>query len=339
MRMHIGSTIKRLRLEWGITQEELAEAMHVSSQSVSKWERNTTTPDIALLPKLAVYFGVSMDTLFSLTRDDYLERITAMLRDDHTVSLADLTWAEGYLSGLLAEDPANSEVRKRLIELYMHRVNRDTLAWGRIADEGILQDPMDADLVKYLVQVREKRQERDRLIAFLTPLAEADTGNYAVREELIKACIRNREFPKAERLMQRAPYRPAYTLFQGDILLLQGDENGAAQIWLTLTAQEGIDSGLAAWIYYQAAERLEKIGRTEDALLLYEVSHRAAAEPKPLDSLYARAFLYEKLDRLPEAAEMWRGIIHGLSKDYHITTGETADWPKRELERILKCIG
>jgi len=341
--MHMGNIIKKLRQERGITQEELAEQMHVSPQSVSKWETNTTTPDIALLPKLAVYFGVTIDSLFSLTRDAYLTRITAMLRDEHTIAQGDFIWAEGYLTGLLEEDPGNSEARKRLIELYMHRVNRDTLAWGRICEEGILRDPMDVDLVKYLVQGREKRQERDRLIAFLTPLAEADRENYVVREELIEACIRNREFAKAEKLMQNTRPRPAYTLFRGDILLLQGDENAAVQTWLTLTeslqGQEKKDGGLAAWTYYQAAERLEKTGRYEDALMLYEASHRAAAGPKkPVDSLYARAFLYEKLSRLPEAVRMWEEIICALTGEYGITAGETIDWPKRELERLRKVL-
>ena len=337
--MHIGNTIRKLRQERGITQEELAEQMHVSPQSVSKWETNTTTPDIALLPLLAVYFGVTIDSLFSLTDDDYLTRISAMLRDEHTISQGDFIWAQGYLTGLLAEHPGHQEARKRLIELYMHRVNRDTLAWGSIAEEGIRQDPMDVDLVKYLVQVREKRQEWDRLIAFLMLLAEADVGNYVIREELIEACIRNREFAKADTLMRNVPYRPAYTLFRGDILLLQGDENGAVQTWLTLTdalqEQEKTDGGLAARIYYQAAERMEKIGRYEEATMLYESSHHAAPGPKkPVDSLYARAFLCEKRGQLPEAVRMWEEIILTLTAEYGITAGETIDWPRRELERI-----
>ena len=337
--MEIGRSIRKLRQERGITQEALAEAMHVSPQSVSKWETGTTTPDITLLPELAIYFGVSMDTLFSLDKDDYLVRITAMLRDEHTITAADFTGAEGYLQGRLTENQADTESRKRLVELYRHRTNRDMLAWGRHAEEGILQDPMDVDLVKSLVQVREKRQERDRLIAFLAPLAEADTDNYVVREELIEACIRNREFLKAEQLMGTGACRPAYSLFRGDILLLQGDEKGAVQIWLALAEsleeQEKTDGGLAAWSYYQAAERLEKIGRYDEALRLYEASRNAAVHPKPLDSLYARAFLYEKLGRLSEAVQMWREILRGLAEDYHITNGETIDWPKRELTRLL----
>ena len=263
--MQIGKSIRKLRLDRGITQEALADAMHVSPQSVSKWETGTTTPDIALLPKLAVYFGVSMDTLFSLTQDEYLDRITAMLRDEHTISPGDFLWAEGYLTGLLAENPDYNDARKRLVWLYRHRVNRDTLTCGRIAEEGIRRDPMDVELVKALVQIREQRQERDRLISFLAALAEADPDSYVVREELIEACIRNREWERAEKLMTGVPSRPAYTLFRGDILLAKGDEDGAVKIWTeladSLIPQEKTDGGLAAWTYYQAAERLNGIGR------------------------------------------------------------------------------
>lgn len=45
MRLLIGENIKRLRTQKGITQEALAEHMHVSAAAVSKWERNETLPD------------------------------------------------------------------------------------------------------------------------------------------------------------------------------------------------------------------------------------------------------------------------------------------------------
>jgi transcriptional regulator with XRE-family HTH domain len=79
MELKLGATIKRLRTEKGITQDELAEYTGVSFQAVSKWETNTTMPDITLLPKLAVFFGVSIDDLFSVNTDDELERIDFML--------------------------------------------------------------------------------------------------------------------------------------------------------------------------------------------------------------------------------------------------------------------
>lgn len=58
----IGDNIRLLRKTKGVTQEELAEAVHVSFQAVSKWE-NGGTPDIEILPALASFFGVSIDEL------------------------------------------------------------------------------------------------------------------------------------------------------------------------------------------------------------------------------------------------------------------------------------
>lgn len=61
--MTIGSNIKRLRQNKGVTQEQLGVALGMSSQAVSKWENESALPDILILPKLADYFGVSIDEL------------------------------------------------------------------------------------------------------------------------------------------------------------------------------------------------------------------------------------------------------------------------------------
>lgn len=63
MNIYIGENIKRLRREKNITQEKLAEHLNVSTQAVSKWERNETYPDITMILPLAGYFGISTDEL------------------------------------------------------------------------------------------------------------------------------------------------------------------------------------------------------------------------------------------------------------------------------------
>ena len=62
--MNIGSKIRELRKQRGITQEQLATSIGISFQAVSKWENNIALPDITLAPMLASYFGVTMDELF-----------------------------------------------------------------------------------------------------------------------------------------------------------------------------------------------------------------------------------------------------------------------------------
>ena len=61
--MKINEQIAALRKKKGITQENLAQALGVTNQSVSKWESGQCCPDIQLLPELAKYFEVSIDEL------------------------------------------------------------------------------------------------------------------------------------------------------------------------------------------------------------------------------------------------------------------------------------
>jgi len=61
--MNIGNNISALRKKKGITQEELANELGVSAQAVSKWENNSSCPDVSLLTEIADYFGVSVDAL------------------------------------------------------------------------------------------------------------------------------------------------------------------------------------------------------------------------------------------------------------------------------------
>ena len=66
MQENIGANIARLRREHNMKQDELAEMLDVTPQAVSKWENGASMPDIALLPKLANIFGVTIDDLFGV---------------------------------------------------------------------------------------------------------------------------------------------------------------------------------------------------------------------------------------------------------------------------------
>ena len=59
----IGSFISVLRRANGMTQADLAEKLFVSDKTVSRWERDESTPDLTLLPVIADLFGVTIDEL------------------------------------------------------------------------------------------------------------------------------------------------------------------------------------------------------------------------------------------------------------------------------------
>ncbi len=60
-----GATIRRLREERNLTQEQLAEKLFVSSKAVSKWETGHGLPDISLIEPLSETLGISVMELFS----------------------------------------------------------------------------------------------------------------------------------------------------------------------------------------------------------------------------------------------------------------------------------
>ena len=63
--MTIAETIKTLRKTAGMSQEQLAEKLHVSRQAVTKWETEGGTPDIENLRAIAALFGITVDELLT----------------------------------------------------------------------------------------------------------------------------------------------------------------------------------------------------------------------------------------------------------------------------------
>ena len=64
--MELKDRLRELRKARGITQETAAEALGVSSQTISKWERGLCTPDISLLPRIALFYDCTIDHLFDM---------------------------------------------------------------------------------------------------------------------------------------------------------------------------------------------------------------------------------------------------------------------------------
>ena len=76
----INEQIAFLRKQKGLTQEELANALGVTNQAVSKWESAQCCPDIQLLPDLAKLFDVSVDKLLGYTPVSTTEDIVLAIR-------------------------------------------------------------------------------------------------------------------------------------------------------------------------------------------------------------------------------------------------------------------
>ena len=98
MKLSIGENIKLFRKAKDITQEQLAEMLNVSSQSVSRWELGICYPDMDLLPMLAEIFEITVDKLLGVDNiaekkkvDEYLNRFQVAINQgkiDECISIA-----------------------------------------------------------------------------------------------------------------------------------------------------------------------------------------------------------------------------------------------------------
>lgn len=77
----ISKNLKRLRISKHFTQEQAAEYLGVSAQSISRWECGNTLPDILMLPKIAELYCVTVDELYkdtSVAYANYAQRLAAV---------------------------------------------------------------------------------------------------------------------------------------------------------------------------------------------------------------------------------------------------------------------
>lgn len=87
--MNISKNIADLRKEKGLTQEQLAAALNLSPQAVSKWETGISQPDTQTLPLIADYFNVSIDYLFygkNVTGDEIYEKVFTKVAEHSQMS-------------------------------------------------------------------------------------------------------------------------------------------------------------------------------------------------------------------------------------------------------------
>lgn len=77
MNIKICSNISKYRKQNGVTQAELAKYLGVSPQAVSRWEQEASIPDIYLIPKIAFFFNVSIDTLFGISEIDTVDLLVS----------------------------------------------------------------------------------------------------------------------------------------------------------------------------------------------------------------------------------------------------------------------
>ena len=202
--MNIGVKIKELRREKKLTQEELAEYLHISSQAVSKWETGASSPDIDMLPKLAVFFGTTLDALMDFDQSRIDADIEALIA----------------ASGRGGDDPAGSEAfLRKALEKYpnhdllltciledMQEQNGDGTRSAEIVEVGervltfTKDDEMKIDVLRILAETYHSMGEQAMAEACLAKIPGLNFLYYEIAAAIRRGEARLREVAVLESL-------------------------------------------------------------------------------------------------------------------------------------------
>ncbi len=153
--MNIGNKIKTLRKARGITQEQLANAIGISFQAVSKWENNIALPDITLVPALANYFGVSMDELFDFSLAEKEEEIKKIVGNAYEYRETDPAKSREILNEGLKKYPENDIILNNI--LYVVTDPDETIAIASKLVENTLDSEVKYDAFRFLAYAYKKK--------------------------------------------------------------------------------------------------------------------------------------------------------------------------------------
>lgn len=148
MQIKLGERLRELRHRDGRTQEDLAQALDVTPQAVSRWEKGLCYPDMELIPAIANYFGVTIDELFGY-KNDRDEKIDAIIRQVdafHIKSRGGDEWVDeclGILRAGLAEFPQSEKLRLTLANTLSEAGWRRHHEWLYYDEEGYMQHDCD----------------------------------------------------------------------------------------------------------------------------------------------------------------------------------------------------
>lgn len=339
MNIEIGKKIKTLRLQKGMTQEELATKLNMSSQAISKWENNVTMPDIQMLPDLSVILGVTIDELFALTDAKHLERIENMLNNEHFISKDDYNYAEQFLKDKLNDDEKKAQCLTLLAELHIHRSeehrelaslyakNALTLAPDNKANHNALRDAENGVILDWNFSNHHK------LIEYYKNFVPNNPNYWRGYTILMDILIADGRCTEAKEILEKLnKIHPGYLyqLYGGLICKEEGNLSKALTLWDEMTKQ--YPDEWRAWV--SMGDCMAKLCRYDEAIECYSKGCKLQPSPKYTDSFIAISHIYEIQGKYDKAIDKFQQVIKLIETDWKVTEGESVDYYEREIEKL-----
>ena len=182
----LGEKIKTLRKQKNISQEVFANYLGVSFQAVSKWENGYTMPDVAMIPAIASFFGVSTDELFDFNLLEMEKQVDAICHESWKYREDDPARAERILREGLQRFPGNDIILNNLLYTLDYQARADeviTLCKTLIASTK--DDSVKYDACRILALCYKENGQHD----LVKPTLEIIPEIYFTKLELMAALL------------------------------------------------------------------------------------------------------------------------------------------------------
>ena len=161
--MDMGDKLRALRREKKLTQEQLAEYLHLSSQAVSKWETGASCPDLDMVLRLAAFYQVSTDELLDFDRRRIDAEVDALVAESVPLR-REPARAEAFYREALRKYPNNEVLLNCLLMVIPNERAGEKLEIGEKLLDCSRDDEIRLDVLRLLALT--SRAAGERALAF-----------------------------------------------------------------------------------------------------------------------------------------------------------------------------
>lgn len=171
--IQLGEKIKSLRKQKNISQEVFANYLGVSFQAVSKWENNYTMPDVAMIPAIASFFGVSTDELFGFNQFEIEKQVDEICDEAYRYRFTDAARSERILRDGLQRFPGNDILLNNLLyTLDAQTRSEEVISLCKTLIESTKDDSVKYDACRILAECYKQNGMNDLIRPTLEKIPE-----------------------------------------------------------------------------------------------------------------------------------------------------------------------
>ena len=337
--MEMGREIRRLRDERGITQEALAEALNVTPQTVSKWERGTSMPDVQMLPRIAVYFGVTIDQLFAMAPGQQMERIENRIYSQGLIDEAEKRQLEQQLNAFAEQPELAGNALLLLTKLYNHQAEQYRLLAVERGKEAVEKTGGDRDAVSELANAWGSYipdwncRNHHALIEWLSGYCRRSPQNRAALMWLLDNLIDDRRLAEAREWLKKLADMDGtfrVPMYRYMIAQAAGEREAAESCLRELASMENQE-----WCWAGTLGDIYTLRQEYDrAIEWYRVAQEMQPSPKYIDSAVSIAHICEIRGDKAGAISAYREQLRLLREEWGIVSGEELAEAERAIQRL-----